>query len=75
MLVSDMKVVQPPDYAVKPVVRVLDRPMSIEFALEIRRPDGMNNTAVDMAIFSVTVIPFGMHVEEWNREHPHPDPH
>lgn len=76
MLVSHMEaILLVPGHAIEPVVRVFDFLLTIEFALEIRRPDGMNNTAVDMAVFSVTVIPVGMHVEERNREHPHPNPH
>ena len=38
--------------------------------LEVRREHSMDCAAVNMARVSMTMVCIGMHVEEWNHEHP-----
>lgn len=44
-------------------------------ALKVRGEHSMDCTAVNMTRISMTVICIGMHVEEWNHEHPHGRPY
>ena len=40
-------------------------------ALEVRREHRMDSTAVNVTRIPMTMIRLGMHMEEWNHEHPH----
>jgi hypothetical protein len=44
-------------------------------ALEVRGENSMNSTAMRMTRIPMTMICLGMHVEEWNHEHPYGHPH
>lgn len=45
------------------------------FALEVLRENRMDSAAMDMTRISMTMICFGMHMEERNYEHPYGRPH
>lgn len=53
---------------------LISGPVMVEFAREIRRPDGMDQAPVGMPFLSMMVIHFWMHMNEGNRQHPEPDP-
>jgi hypothetical protein len=44
-------------------------------ALEVRGEHSMDSAAVNMTRIPMTMICLGMHVEEWNHEHPYGRPH
>lgn len=44
-------------------------------ALEVRGEHRMDCAAVNMTRIPVMMICFGMHVEEWNHEHPYGGPY
>jgi hypothetical protein len=43
-------------------------------ALEVRGEHSMDSAAMNMARIPMTMICLGMHVEEWNHEHPRDQP-
>ena len=44
-------------------------------ALEVRGENSMDSAAVNVTRISMRMICVGMHVEEWNHEHPEGCPH
>ena len=44
-------------------------------ALEVRGENRMDRAAMNMTRIPVMMIGLGMHVEEWNHEHPYGRPH
>lgn len=45
-------------------------PVMVEFTIEVRRPHRVNRPAMHMPCFAVTVIRFGVHVDQWHQKHP-----
>jgi hypothetical protein len=56
------------------LVRSITLLVVVEFAIKVRRPHRMDGPAVNMPRFSMTMIGFGMHMEQGNHEHPHRQP-
>ena len=48
--------------------RIVD--IILVFALEVRREHRMDGAAMNMTRIPMMMIRLGMHVEEWNHEHP-----
>lgn len=46
-------------------------PVTVELAVEVRRPCHVNDPTVNVLCFSMSVIRFGMDVKQGNRQHPH----
>ena len=44
-------------------------------AVEVRGEHRMDSAAVNMTLISMTMISLGMHVKEWNHQHPYGRPH
>jgi hypothetical protein len=49
--------------------------MAVELTIKVRRPHGVDGPTVNMPYLSMTMIRFGMDVEQGNRQHPQGRPY
>ena len=53
----------------------INLPVAVELTIKVRRPRRVDGPSVEVPYFSMTMIRFGMDMEQGSREHPHGGPH